>query len=217
MAAIRHVWFDLDGTLAVRNSDYATRHADLRHHTYAEVTGQPYTDALAEEYEALYRRHGSNSAVFKSLGLPGDFWQQQSSLVGLNSFYHPRIDIIRTLQQLREQVPISLFTNGGRDEVARILQTIHVEPSWFTHVITGDDVTERKPALAGFNEIIRRSELPPAQILYVGDRVATDLLPAKSVGLRTCLVFSSSDESDYAIDNFADIIGFVAAADDRAL
>lgn len=203
---IQHIWFDLDGTIAMRTSGYAQRHADVRYATYAEITGQPYTDALAEEYEALYQKHGSNSAVFHSLGLPADFWREQTEVSGLSSQYLPKIEVIKTLQALRTHVPISVFSNGSRAEVESILGAVHIPESWFQFVLTGDDVDERKPGLAGFKEIIRRSELAPQNILYVGDRFGTDILPAKKVGLTTCLAYEDSPEADLSISKLGELI-----------
>ena len=55
-------------------------------------------------------------------------------------------------------------------------------------------------------EEIKKSHLPPEEILYVGDRVKVDVLPAKELGIKTCLVWDKSDEADYSFEKFEDIL-----------
>jgi FMN phosphatase YigB (HAD superfamily) len=66
---IKHVWFDVAGTLYPETPEFNAVHDQLRYDTYAALVGQ--TDPLKskQEYEQLYAKHGSNSAVFKALGM----------------------------------------------------------------------------------------------------------------------------------------------------
>ncbi len=148
---IHHIWFDLEGTLAIRTDQF---------HSQRE-----YDQALES--------------------------------------------IPQTLQKLRERVPISLFTNLLRSELDSTLARIGLEKSWFTFALMGDDVKERKPALDGFYEMIRKSQLPAEEILYVGDRVNVDLLPAKSLGIQSCLVWGKSDEADYSMESFEELLNLL--------
>jgi putative hydrolase of the HAD superfamily len=75
----------------------------------------------------------------------------------------------------------------------------------FTYVLSGDDIPERKPALHGFRKMIELSNLPPNEVMYVGDRVDVDIKPAKQLGMTTCLVYSQSDEADYSVESFPEL------------
>lgn len=206
---IKHIWFDIEGTLTVRSDAFNKAHNQLRYETYAEAVGKPLTNKLREEFEALYSKHGSNSAVFRSLGLPSDFWQIRFNTLDKKKFYEPIKTVYTTLEKLKEKVPLSLFTNLKPDETSNILKLINVDKSWFKFIITGDDIKERKPELDGFYEMIKRTGLPPAEILYVGDRVSVDIIPAKEVGMKTCLVWSKSNEADYSFEKFEDILTII--------
>lgn len=46
----------------------------------------------------------------------------------------------------------------------------------------------RKPRSNGFLWALKQMELPPDQVVAIGDRVLTDILGGASCGLRTCLV-----------------------------
>jgi HAD superfamily hydrolase (TIGR01549 family) len=52
---------------------------------------------------------------------------------------------------------------------------------------TSEDLGVSKPDPAFFTEVLRLAEVDhPGQVLYVGDRVDNDILPAQALGLRTC-------------------------------
>ena len=203
---IKHVWFDLEGTLTTRSDDFNKAHNQLRYQTFATLVGKPITDELKQEFEELYKVHGSNSAVFRSLGRASDFWQTRFNTLDKTQYYKPMRAIYSTVEKLQEKMPISLFTNVKPGEVSKTLTIIDIDQSWFTHIITGDDIQERKPALDGFYVMIEKSGVHPEEILYVGDRIKVDILPAKEVGIKTCLVWDASSEADYSFEQFEDLL-----------
>ena len=203
---IKHVWFDLEGTLTIRSVDFNEAHNQLRYETYSEVVGKPLTKELKQEFEKLYAQYGSNSAVFRSLGCASDFWQKRFNKLDKTRYYKPVKTVYSTLEKLKEKVLISIFTNLKPEEVESTLKIINIDKSWFKFIISGDDIEERKPALDGFYLMIKKSGLPPEEILYVGDRVKVDILPAKEVGMKTCLVWDKSNEADYSFEKFEDIL-----------
>lgn len=203
---IKHVWFDLEETLTIRSDEFNDAHNQLRYETFAEAVGKPLTEELKQEFENLYAKHGSNSAVFRSLGRSSDFWQKRLSSLDKTKYYKPVKTVYTTLKRLKKKVPISIFTNLKPDDVESTLKIIKVDKAWFKFIITGDDIKERKPALDGFYKMIKRSGVPPEQILYVGDREKVDILPAKKVGMKTCLVWGKSKEADYSFEKFEDIL-----------
>ena len=204
---IKHAWFDLEETLTIRTYEFNEVHNQLRYETYAEVIGKPLTEELKKEFEKLYAKHGSNSAVFRFLGRASDFWQKRfNTLEDKTKYYKPVKTVYTTLEKLKEKVPISIFTNLKPDRIESTLKIIKVDKSWFKFIISGDDIKERKPALDGFYLMIKKSGLPPEEILYVGDRVNVDILPAKKAGMKTGLVWGKSDEADYSFEKFEDIL-----------
>lgn len=206
---IKHVWFDLEGTLTIRSDEFNEAHNQFRYKTYAKVVGKPLTEELKQELEELYAKHGSNSAAFRSLGCASDFWQKCFNTLDKTKYYKPVRTVYSTLEKLKEKVPISIFTNLKPEEVESTLRIINVDKSWFKFIVSGDDIKERKPALDGFYLMIKKSGLPPEEILYVGDRVKVDIIPAKRVGMKTCLIWDKSDEADYSFEKFEDLLSII--------
>ena len=50
---IKHVWFDLEGTLTIRSDEFNEAHNQFRYKTYMEVVGKPLTKELKQEFETL--------------------------------------------------------------------------------------------------------------------------------------------------------------------
>lgn len=203
---IKHIWFDVDGTLAPHTDEFNQVHNQLRYQTYAHAINKPLTEEIQQEFEALYKKYGSNSAVFRSLGLASDYWMKHFESIDKTKYYRPDEAIYGTIEKLKNIVPISVYTNLTAEGTKETLQKLKINPDWMTHYLSGDDVKERKPALDGFYKMIELTGLPAKEICYVGDRVKVDILPAKEVGMKTCLVWSLSDEADYSFENFEDIL-----------
>lgn len=202
---IRHIWFDFSETIAFLEKE---QHDHLRYKSYSEVVGKPIDDKLISEYENLYVKYNhSNSAIFRSLGKSPNFWSEQINSIDPSQLYEladPNIPTV--LKQIKKIVPISVFSNI---QLERILPSLKINPSWFTHVLSAGIVKEPKPALDGFYKMIELSGIPAQEILYIGDDVGKDVIPAKKVGIKSGLMWKKSDKADYSFEKFEDILKII--------
>ena len=199
---IKHIWFDFSDTLGFINKE---EHDKMRYESYAEITGRKVDSGLIKEYEKLYQEHkNSNSAVFRSLGKSSNFWSERINSVNPSKFYKiADKDIPEILDKLRKIVPISIFSNI---QLGNVLPELGIPMEWFTHVLSSGMVKEPKPAPDGFYKMIELSKLPANEILYIGDHVGKDILPAKGVGIKTGLLWKKSPEADWCFNKFEDIL-----------
>jgi HAD superfamily hydrolase (TIGR01549 family) len=202
---VKHVWFDMAGTLYEETPSFKAEHNKLKYVTYGKLVGQNDLDKAEAEYQALYVKYHSNSAVFQSLGMPSDYWQNKFDELDIRSLLTPDPKVANTLAEIKEFVPISLFSNFRLDQIESTLDHLGIPVSDFTYFLCGDDVPVRKPALDGFYKMMATSGLSADQNLYVGDRVEVDIKPAKRIGMKTCLVYSKSIEADYCVDTFPEL------------
>ncbi|MBI5038139.1 MAG: HAD family hydrolase [Candidatus Kerfeldbacteria bacterium] len=202
---IRHIWFDFGDTIGSINKD---AHDKLRYNFYASATGRTVSPELIKEFEELYQRHErSNSAVFRSLGLPSKYWSEQVNSLDPAKFCRLANDNIpQVLDALRKMVPISTFSNL---ELEKVFQELGVDPKWFSHFLNAGMVKEPKPALDGFYKMIELSQLPPNEILYIGDDVGKDILPTKKAGIGTGLMWKRSGQADYCFEKFDEVLDVV--------
>jgi len=206
---IKHIWFDFAGTLYRETSEFLDVHKQYRYKTYAEVAGLFDMNVAKSEYDKLYEQHGSNSAVFKHLGKPDNYWQKAVDSLDRTAFFPPDKDVIETLDTLHKAVPISIYTNFLRSKIIEMCNHLEIPLNYFTHILSGDDVSARKPQLDGFYKMIELSELSPNEIVYVGDREAVDIVPAKAVGMQACMLYGNSKSADYVFDSFKDLLSIV--------
>jgi FMN phosphatase YigB (HAD superfamily) len=199
---IKHIWFDSTDTLVKADKQVID---DLQYTSFARLTHREVTQEVIDEYDALFIKHvGSRGAVFNAIGAPQGYWAGQVATLSAEKVYsliNPSIPVI--LQKLQSFISISLFSNVKADD---ILEVLGIEKTLFTHIITGDMLVEPKPALEGFYKMIAMSNVPPQEILYIGDNIGKDILPAKEVGLKTGLVWGKSTEADYTFEKFEDIL-----------
>lgn len=203
---INHIWFDFAGTLYRETPQFNELHDRFRFDTYAKLRGITDPEIAKREFLAAYKEYGSNSAVFRALGQPSDYWMKALDNMDFKSVLHPDSEISGTVRKLSEKVPVSLFTNFVRYRIDELLGYLEIPSSLFTNILSGDDITERKPALDGFYAMIELSNLPPEEIIYVGDRVDVDIKPAKQLGIKTALVYGESDEANYNFAEFKDML-----------
>lgn len=206
---VKHIWFDFAGTLFKETPEFNELHDKLRYQTYANLLGLNDLNKAKHEYLELYKKYGSNSAVFRSLGQSSGYWMKALDDFDFASVLKPDPTVYETLNKLNNIVPISLFTNFVRKRIPKLLALLDIPEDDFTHILGGDDIKERKPALDGFRLMIERSNLKAGQILYVGDRVDVDIKPAKSVGMKSCLVYSNSSEADYCFSSFDELFSLI--------
>lgn len=202
---IRHIWFDMGGTLYRETSAFDEQHDKLRYEAYAAITGVPVGEAESK-YLELYAHFGSNSAVFTSLGKPSDFWQNTFDDMDLAAVLEPDSTVNQTIVELSRHVPVSIFTNFKPVKIETVLSLLGIDQAVFTHILSGDDVTERKPNLEGFEKMIELSGLPAEELLYVGDRINVDIKPARAVGIKTALLWQASGEADYCAMSYPELM-----------
>ena len=205
---IKHIWFDMSETLAPYTPEFIKARDELLYKIFAEAVNKTMSAELVAEYKELYKKHGSNAAVFRALGFPANYWPTHFSTIDETLFLKPDPNIYGTLDALRKIVPISLFTNARPEN---ILKTLKIDPTWFTHIIGSGDFKEPKPALDGFRVMIEKSQLPPAEILYIGDMLEKDIRPAKKVGLQAGMMWGKSSEADYSFEHFEDVLKLFTA------
>jgi len=209
---VKHVWFDMGGTLYKETPEFKAVHDKHLYATYARLVGEQHIAKAKLDYDALYKQYGSNSAVFRSLGMPSDFWHKAFDELDVSSLLSPDFDTISTLKAIKKTLPISLFTNIKPNTIKNVLAHLQIPITDFTYIISGDDIKERKPNLEGFHKMVELTNLPPDEIMYVGDRIDVDIKPAKAVGMKTCLVWSSSDEADHSAGTFSELKDILANA-----
>lgn len=100
------------------------------------------------------------------------------------------------------------LANGAIARHKETLAVLGLPADTFAEMVTSETVGVTKPHEAGFRYILEKTKLSPAQHLMIGDREAVDLVPAKKLGMKTCLVWSQTPgkAADITLPTVYDIV-----------
>lgn len=192
---IRAVVFDVGETLVDESREYGTW-ADwlgIPRHSFSAVFGAVI--ALGMDYREAFQyfRPGFNLAEERqkraNAGQPETFGEAD---------LYP--DARPALAALRE---MGLWVGIAGNQTSRagaILRELNLPTDM---IATSDDWGVSKPDPAFFRVLADSAPCPPGEIVYVGDRVDNDLIPAKAAGIRT--VFIRRGPWGYILENHPDM------------
>jgi FMN phosphatase YigB (HAD superfamily) len=106
-------------------------------------------------------------------------------------------------------IPIGVFSNWDTSLSQKLKEHFDVEFQWiFGSANTGI----RKPSLAFFEQSFSKTGIAPEEMLYVGDSLKLDVIPASSLGIKSVLIDRSgiySNASCERISNMYELINFL--------
>ncbi len=189
--AVRGVIFDMDGTLVDSMLDFEAMRSDM-----GLPSGQPILEALAnmpagEEKDrslAVLREHELRGASRATL-MPG----VEAALADLSQ---------RKIQQ-------GIRTRNSREATDMVVAGLELS---FSMVLTREDAPV-KPDPQGLLDISQEWNLPPGEILFVGDYLF-DMQAGRRAGMQSVLympkeVPSYVEESDFQIRHFDELISLI--------
>lgn len=234
LQAIRGVAFDLDGTLvdsapglayAVDSALYALelpQAGEPRVITWigngADVLVQRALKWAREEKAA--QRIAAGKPALDAMDIPEEeqarmlrklFDRYYGEVVEESSFLFP--DVEQTLHALHDNgMPMALVTNKPTPFVAPLLEALGIA-KFFTVIIGGDDVTNKKPHPEPLLMVLEKLGLTAPELLFVGDS-RNDILAAQaagccSVGLTYGYNYGEAialSKPDIIFDHFRDLL-----------
>ncbi len=201
------VW-DVDGTLyrATEASFRVVREAEyqvIMHHT-----GWNRERTMAE-FNKIYRVQTPSGT--KTVVILSGITASQAAIEC--EWYFDRTQFVkrdRRLTQMFEKLQDKkhiVFSNSDKSKLVKALQQMGLGEKIFTRIITPEDTQVLKPDLVGFKYVLEHTGEPAEAHLMIGDRVSTDVIPAKKVGMHTCLVWPTEpgDAADITLPTVYDV------------
>lgn len=189
------IW-DFDGTLYKQVPELW----DQIHQTEIDViavhTGWT-TQKAKEEFYKIYKVEtpSGTTTVSRITGIShADASRETSARTDYATYLHPDPKLNEMFTQLSGYRHFMLI-NGSQESVARGLTLLGVDKDIFEEIVTSEIVGETKPSIKGFQYILDKTGVPAVRHLMIGDRELVDLAPAKSLGIKTCLVWSDTESA----------------------
>ncbi|MFA4990897.1 MAG: HAD family hydrolase [Candidatus Paceibacterota bacterium] len=105
-------------------------------------------------------------------------------------------EMVKLIKDLPSHLLKFIISQGNsKDDITNLLQQSHLSESDFTEIIsTRLFKEENKPSINILKYILKKYSLKPEECLMIGDDVCADLMPAKTLGMRTILISNYVDE-----------------------
>jgi len=203
---IKHVWWDLDSTLYKPNKVLDDARSRMLYQEYARIMGKKLDANLIDEYKFLLQKSKSNSKLFHQLGKSFDYIDKLILEVPVEDFIQEQSVAVKLIRSLNKMgVKNSIYSNSPKAYVLKVIGLLGFRPSDFAYILSAKEAGHKKPDLGGFHKLIKISGILAEEILFVGDRLAVDILPAKKVGLRTAIVWSQNKprSADFAFKSIS--------------
>lgn len=175
---------------------------------------------LRERWCQYYVNHTTASAIdFSEQEARGKDWYQILQRVSPKSIKQLCIEVESTVIKSDFVEPSNLvatyfnhsnkqhflFTNATRAQAIAILKKIGVsKPSQnFKKMLTLDELPDAKPAPAAYDYLLKKLAIfKPSEILFIGDSLKNDILPAQKYGFETIFITYGGEPSSFATLNF---------------
>lgn len=142
-----------------------------------------------------------------------------NALLDKNTIYPLTQDIESIFKYLAaHEIKIALISDSIFPTIMRriILQNWGLL-QYFDLILTSQE-HGRKSGLKIFKKLINHFNAKPGEILHIGDKLSNDIIPAKKIGLQTCLILNgklnedinSKVQPDFIIDNLREIKQIIA-------
>ncbi len=191
---IKNIFFDIDDTL-FPSSEFAELARKNAIRAMIEIGLEQPQDKLYSMLLRIIKRKGSNySGHFDDLCKELHIKNPSRYVAAAIAAYHnaktsilPYPEVPRTLLKLREEgYKIYVATNGDSVKQWDKLIRLGIE-HYFQDVFVSEEIGEEKSP-GFFRKVLKRISAKPHECVMVGDREDKDILPAKSVGIKTIKV-----------------------------
>lgn len=134
-----------------------------------------YREVLASVVRGFGERLGFKASRAEAESLPESLGNWQ-----------PFPDTVAALKKLKTKYKLAIISNTDDDLFAATARHLNIK---FDEVITAEQAKAYKPSLAPFHLALQRLGAQPERVLHVGQSVFHDVIPAKSLGMATVLVY----------------------------
>lgn len=199
------IW-DLDGTLYQSQKDLL----EAMHGAQVKILEEHKNLSYEKAVKLLSETVKIHKGVTKSLSALGcgdrvSIIKKIENLVNKAAFlkHDPRLQyLFQELSSFKHY----LLSDTTHQTIEKELEGLGLSSSIFEHIVGVDDTKTTKPDLSFFKSALNYSNLSPDKHLSIGDRIQIDLIPAKQLGMKTCLVWNSSNEVDISLPTVYDVV-----------
>ncbi len=200
---VKALIFDVEGTLFKSKSlTDAYRNQVLKF--VSEKTGLDGEALLREVRRVIselrregYEQRPPSTLIAERLGVTKEEFYSAIDAVDPADHVDPDPELTSVLKELKKSFKLAVLTNLSRKGLTGVLRALRLSEDVFDVVLTADDLEALKPHVSAFIKVVEALGVSPEEAVMVGDIVASDLSPAKSLGMKTVLVSEEQVDSPH--------------------
>jgi len=199
---IKLIAWDLDGTLYPPMPIITNQIDQARFTTMAKHLQISFNEAKTK-FRSMYARLHGTARVFNELGIDGEqffinFWKD----FDLSKYIEPDPKLLKFFKQVQNRgIKHALLTNSNTNQsVQEKLTAVGLSSNLFVAIFTSSLTGIHKPMPEAFIQLWKQTSFEIDQIVYVGDKENTDIIPAKKLGLKTVKMDWLSDSETTQAD-----------------
>lgn len=197
MKDVKVIAFDMDNTLIDRQGAFMRCVRDMIEEDTKKSIDDMSFSQFMEHFLILDNNGMGNKEIlfnyyieYFHLGLTWDIimdrWVER-----LAGYMRLMDDTIEVLDELSKRYRLAILTNGDSVSQRGKLNTFpHL--NWFEIVMVAGDYPWAKPDVRIFELLCEKMNVMPAEVVFVGDTIASDIVGAKSAQMRT--IWIQADE-----------------------
>ena len=211
---MKYLIWDFDGTLYRHNPGLSVHIRDAEYQTILKHHPKWTKEKAIASFEKIYKvvTPSATEAIAMICNIP-----TPEAAVEMESYYDRKPFLARDPQLVSLFAKLSdyahyILANGARGPIAETLGVLGLPKSLFEEIVTSEVVGVNKPHTDGFYYIMKQTKLPAEVHMMIGDREAVDLVPAKSIGMKTCLVWSHAKSliADVVLPTVYDVVNILS-------
>ena len=216
MKDLKLIIFDLDGTLYSFDKGQSTNfsssqfYADIKKNAYAFFSKKLEINLEQAEFEFKRIKSKYNGEI--SLAVEPEYninrfeYFENTWNLDPSKYLTKNMNLRSLIQQLDSKLVI--LTSAPRIWAESALKYLDVYDLFENNIFSGEpDI--RKPNPLVFQKILETYKIDPLNACSIGDQEKTDIIPAKSLGIKTIIVGSKSSYADFSIDKIEDILNIL--------
>lgn len=209
LKGVKFVGFDLDGTLYKPSKEMS----DIIRNKISEKILEKRSDLKNLEnarklFENKYKELNSGTKVLKDVGFenPKKVMDECLATANITNFISKDIKLINLMNEIKKKYKsLYLITHSPKDSAEKKLQKIGISPELFDHTFFSNEEFNKYDGGA-FIEVMKKIGFgKSSEHVYIGDKLESDILPAKKLGMKTIAVWSSIPEADVSLNHIHDI------------
>ena len=192
ISGVEVIIWDVDGTLFAPSEAMGHAVVESAYRTIQEYKGWPREKAI-EEFRKVHDKvtPSQTEAVAIICDIPTLEAARKTDYYFDRKKFVTRDEKLITLFEELSGFRHFILGNGAQQYIKEGIIALGLDPKIFTQIVTSEVVGVNKPSENGFRYILDATGLPAPVHLMIGDREKVDLVPARDLGMKTCLVWAN--------------------------